>query len=133
MVDTEVVTPSVSAWLSETVDSHGIYAVSLLSELPAPVTFDPGTSTLHAPERPAIRLYTRTMRTLLKAQGAFETGDAKGAYADEDTNLDEVVFGGYELSGALDRLLTGEDGGGAFMGRGSAHRARIRHIHDAGF
>lgn len=115
-------------WLDTNVDSHGIYSVDILASLPEGIAYADGRLTA---EGRTVRLGTMTAERLDHTQGAARTGNPKGAYLDPNVPLDEVVFAGYWLSSALDRLLTGEDAGSQYMGRGFAHRASVEHLRTA--
>lgn len=123
----------ISQWLRENVDSHGFHSVSLLGELPEPMKYDPQTDILTYPGKKPARLHSRTVREELERHGAFETGDPKGLVVYEDVDLEERGISGFALSATLDVMLTGEDAGGGFFGRGSAHRARVNHLEAKGF
>ena len=129
----------ISQWLSENIDSHGIYDVSILDDLPAPVRYVPETDMIErmseGKSRPIARIALggRPVRSMRQTSGAEETGDPKGAWLPRSIDESSIVFGGYALSSRLDTILTGEDAGVRFFGRGSAHRACITHLSAAGF
>lgn len=122
----------VSEWLSENIDSHTVYEVELLAELPEPVSYDPVTDKLSANGK-SVTLFSRTAGDMLEREGAAQTGDPKGFYPGMAFDPNVRAVPGYGLSATLDMLLTGADGGATYMGRGTAHRARIAHIAAAGF
>ena len=125
---------TVSTWLSTNIDSHGIYGTELLAELPAPVAYDPTTDTLRSVGGGrSVKLGALTAAEFDRRYGAVAHGDPKGAYLDPVVDPTLRMFGGYWLSSALDRLLTGEDAGAQYNGRGFAHRARVAHLAAAGY
>lgn len=132
----ETTTQTVSGWLAENIDSHGIYDVALLAELPEPVSYDLATSTVRAKVGEAFRtakVWTQTLDDIDRTQGAVATGDIKGAYIDPAADRTVVAFSGYGLSATLDWLLTREDAGSQYNGRGFAYRANVEHLRAAGF
>ena len=129
MTHTSRLAPLAADWLDENVDSHGIYEVTILATLPEGITFE--GDNLRAEGR-ACHLGTMTASALDNQQGAEKTGNPKGAYLDPKVAPDTRLFGGYWLASALDRLLTGEDAGAAYMGRGSSHRANVNHLRESG-
>jgi len=129
MTHTSRLAPLAADWLDENVDSHGIYEVTILATLPEGITFE--GDNLRAEGR-ACHLGTMTASALDNQQGAEKTGNPKGAYLDPKVAPDTRLFGGYWLASALDRLLTGEDAGAMYMGRGSSHRANVAHLRGCG-
>lgn len=110
------------------IDSHEIYDVGVLDTLPAGVTYSRETDRLTVWNGRSAQLGARTLGTMEQREGALETGNPKGAFIDPAADRSLVCFAGYELSAKLDWLLTGENAGGKFFGRGSAHRACVKHL-----
>ena len=124
----------VSEWLTENVDSHTIYSVDLLEEMPLVEYWGPPADDLVFETR-HVRLGTRTIEQVETNEGQVATGNPKGAEP-FDPSIDRQirVFGGYNLAMKLDALLTEtKDPGAGLMGRGFIHRACIAHIAAAGY
>lgn len=128
---------TVSEWLNEEVGSHDIYGIELLADLPEPVKYDPGSDELQKVQDGFVvdrrQLHSTTAAEMEAREGAYTTGNPKGAFLDPDVKPEQRLFGGYSLSMRLDLLLTGADGGADKMGRGFRHRACITHLQEAGF
>jgi len=127
----------VSEWIQENIDSHGIYDTSVLDDLPEPVRYDSITDELIVDESTKVvtklPLASVPAAQMRREQGALETGNPKGAFIDANVTASTRLVGGYQVSRTIDRLLTGEDGGVGYYGRGTAHRARIAHLANAGY
>lgn len=142
---------AVADWLDENIGSHDVYDTRVFEAdlectcdgLPKGVLYDAETDSLKidianlpvedmdllAIAKPqGIRLGTRSPEVMRVREGAVETQNPKGVYLEDDIDPALRLFGGHELSRVFDRLLTGENAGGRYMGRGSAHRASIRHL-----
>ncbi|MGV0984959.1 MAG: hypothetical protein ACOYB2_10420 [Limnohabitans sp.] len=109
------------------IDSHTIYATSVLATLPDGVGYIVRSDLLTANGR-TVRLGARTVEQVEQRESQARVGPKGAEPFAPEVDRTQVVFGGYELSSALDRLLTGENAGGQFMGRGSAHRACVAHL-----
>lgn len=116
------------------IDSHTIYAVAVLVTLPEGISYDVATDRLVTGGRQpgersrAIRLGARTVAQVEEFESQSVAGPKGAEPFAPDVKKSEVVFGGHELSAKLDLLLTGENAGGQFFGRGSAHRACVAHL-----
>lgn len=121
----------ISEWLSG-LDSHTIYDTGLFDSMPDIVQYVKAQNELSANGK-VVLSPARPVKTMRKKEGAFETRNPKGAYL--DVNLDDslMCFGGFELAAALDRLLTDENAGSQYFGRGTAFRANIKHLAEKGF
>lgn len=109
------------------IGSHNIYATTILADLPPGVTYL-RTDVLRTDDGRVVRLGARTVAQVEVFESQSVAGPKGAEPFDPDVSKMEVVFGGHELARALDLLLTGEDAGGRFFGRGSAHRASVAHL-----
>lgn len=123
------ITHEVGVWLTENVDSHNIYAASMLEqlkELGLGVRFvnddrDLGTvSIISSPTKPQPLKFV--LQSHAEAEQQIKARGLSG-YLKPDTG--EQLFTGWLLSSALCLWLMGYDPGATFHGRGSSHRACV--------
>lgn len=129
----EQATVKVSDWMGG-IDSHTIYDhAALMADLEehTDATVIDG-DVVKVGERTAY-VPGVTVRDLRRTQGAVETGNPKGAYFPEEIDPDLKVIAGFSLARALANGLAGHTPGDDFYGRGTAYRANVRALKEAGF
>lgn len=82
-----------------------------------------------------IAIFGNTLDHYYRTQRAEKVGP-KGLYIEQDVvdaHRDDLCVAGWTLAEQLAKALTGDNPGGRFFGRGSAYRADMKAVADAGY
>jgi hypothetical protein len=82
-----------------------------------------------------IAIFGNTLDHYYRTQRAEKVGP-KGLYIEKDVvdaHRDDLCVAGWTLAEQLAKALTGDNPGGQFFGRGSAYRADMKAVADAGY